>query len=420
MIAGPVQGARLPRLVSPALAVWLGSVCLLALAGWAALAEVDVVVSVPGTARPAGGVVTLRAPASRRIARVMAAEGDWVEAGALVILLADGAADSRWHSGAVALAARRHELSVLRAVVRRLDADGPVGDAAPDEVRLRVQELRARRARLQAELRASVSELEALEARIAAGRQLARIRDARHRAAEDAFARGALSRFELLRVWQETLGQRADLRATEEQAAALRERIAAHRHTVREVLAGERQTLATAIAALQVEIAELEATRAEAGDRRAEARVVAPSAGVLEQLSVSPGERVERGEVMAVIIPTHRPLLFEARVSPGQAAFVQPGQACRIKLDALPFARYGALPCQVESVSRDVVAPERGGGYYLVRVQPAAQALEAGGRPVRLQPGATGWVDLVASRRTVLSFVTEPLRRFAAESLREA
>jgi hemolysin D len=300
-----------------------------------------------------------------------------------------------------------------------IDGDVPLTDAHDDGVRLRLQEQRARHARLRAELRALVSEADVVASRAAAARQLARIRQVRHRAAEEAFERGAVSRFELLRVWQESMAQAADLQAAEQQTAALEQRVAAQRHAVREVQAGDRQALGVAIAALEVEVAELEALRAEAGDRRAETRLVAPAAGVVEQLKVAVGEHVERGETLAVIVPVERPLLFEARVPPGQAAFVHPGQMCRIKLDALPFARYGALHCEVASVSHDVVTGDPGVGYYLVRIRPATERLRAHGRLVQLQPGATAWVDIVASRRSVLSFVTEPLRRFAAESLRE-
>jgi hypothetical protein len=38
---------------------------------------------------------------------------------------------------------------------------------------------------------------------------------------------------------------------------------------------------------------------------------------------------------------------------------------------------------------------------------------------MELRSGATAQVDILAGRRTVLGFVTEPLRRFAGESLRE-
>lgn len=412
---------QVPRWVSPGRAVRLGSLGLLVLAVWAALAEVDVVVSAPAAARPSGGTVALRAPGGRRVTQVLVTDGDTVAAGQLIVLFDDAAAESRWRSATAAWQAKRQLQETLQSVARLLEDDAAINDAAisHEDVRLRLVEQRSRMARLDAELHAMDAELSAVLDRAATARQLLVIKEERYTAAQAAFRRGALSRFELLRVRQEAVAQRADAAATAAQAGVLRARMSAHRNASQEVLAGDRHALAESITSLAVEVAQLQTARAEALERRAESRIVAPIAGVVEQLQVAAGEFLERGEAIAVIVPGHRPLLFEARVAPRQAAFLQTGQGCRIKLDALPFARYGALPCTVEWLSQDVVAADRGPGYYLVRVRPATQRLQADGRPVRLQPGATASVDIVAGRRTVLSFVTEPLRRFAAESLRE-
>jgi HlyD family type I secretion membrane fusion protein len=413
------QDQLIPRWVSPAGAAWLGSASLLILMLWAAWAEVEVVIAAPASARPAGGTVAVRAPASGRVSAVLAADGDSVTAGQLLVVLGDGAGDKRWHASAVALEQKHEQLETLRTVSRLLDDGAPLDGDAPEAVRLRVEESRRRVAKLDDELRALGGELTALHARAAASRQLLRIRQERHRAAEQAFGLGALSRFELLRIWQETLSQRAELQAVLDQVVVMRARIRAQQNAAREILAADRRALASALEAAEVEVAELEAARAEVGDRREDRRIVAQMGGVVEQLALAIGQPVERGETLAMLVPTGRPLLFETRVAPGQAAFLHPGQSCRIKLDALPFARYGSLGCRVETVSHDVVSGDGGPGHYLVRVRPAAEQLQADGRPVRLQPGATAWVDIVAGRRTVLSFVTEPLRRFAAESLRE-
>ncbi|MFU8814547.1 MAG: HlyD family efflux transporter periplasmic adaptor subunit [Pseudomonadales bacterium] len=412
-------GEPVPAWLSPATAVRLGTLCLLVLTLWAALAEVDVVVSAPAAARPSGGTVTLRAPGSRQVRQVLAAAGDTVAAGQVIVLLDDTTAESRWRSATVALQVKRQLRATLQTVAQLLDSDAPLSAGMADDVRLRLVEQRSRMAKLDGELTAMETELSALLDRAATSRQLLVIKEERYRAAQTAFQRGALSRFDLLRVRQEAVAQRADAAANAGHADVLRARIGAHRNARREIASGDRQALAESIDSLKVEVAQLQAARAEAAELRAESRIVAPIAGVVEQLQLAAGEVLERGAVVAVIVPAHQPVVFEARVAPWQAAFLHPLQSCRIKLDALPFARYGALPCTVELLSQDVVAADRGPGYYLVKVRPATQRLQADGQPLRLQPGATASVDIIAGRRTVLSFVTEPLRRFAAESLRE-
>lgn len=392
---------------------------LLTVVVWSAFAEVEIVVTAPAAARPASGIAELRAPDTRSVARVMVEQGQPVAAGDAIIVLESRLLEAQRRSAAQALEARRRALADARAAAQMLE-NGASADLAPTpRARLRVVEHRSRLAQLDAELRAVASELETSRTRGAALRRQLAIRSERYRAAQVALDRGALSHFDMLRARQELLAQRADLDAVLGHVDVLRERLSAQRNVRQGVEAGHRETLMETVAVLEVEVAELETRLAEVDEQRRQGHIAAPIDGVVDQILVAAGDFVQRGEPLGVVVPEDAAVLFETRIAPRQAAFLHTGQACRIKLDSLPFARYGALPCTVALLGRDVVEGGDGPGHYLARVRPAAQELQADGEVVRLQPGATAWVDIIAGRRTVLSFFTEPLRRFARESLRE-
>jgi adhesin transport system membrane fusion protein len=416
--AAEALARALPRYVSPGRIAVIAGALLLSLTAWAALTEVETVVTVPAEARPCGGSAQVRAPVAGRVAAVWVAEGEAVTAGRKLLRLDDAGAHSRWRSARVALEARRRALAEVKAVAEAL-ATGEAQEGADGQVRLRVAQQRARLDRLDAEVAALVRERALLTARAAAGRGLLDIRRERLRGADAGHRRGAVSRFELLRLQQDYLAERAALEALERQAEVLGERETAARSARWEAELSQRQSLEASRRALAVEVAELEAAVAEAAGRDRRQHVRSPVDGVVDRLDVAAGAVVDRGELLAVVVPTERPLVFEARVAPRQAAFLRPGQPCRLKLDALPFARYGVLPCTLERLALDVVSGEAGAAHYRLRVRPAADRLTADGVPVRLQPGATARVDVVAGRRTVLGYLTEPLRRFARESLRE-
>lgn len=412
----PPLAGLLPRALGVRHGVALGSALLAGLLGWAALAEVDIVVTAPAVARPAQGVAELRAPEARSVRRVLVREGSRVAAGSVLLELDREPPDRRWRAASAALEHSRRRRDEDRGLLRALDGGAAAG--LPAAARARLDEHRSRLARLLREADALGAEVATLEATVAAARRQRTLAQARFAAVAAAAAGGAMTRFDRLRA-QEDLWLREDELATATaRLAGLRSRLAAQRHGRDEAAAGFRRGVLESLGATEVEIAELEARLAEADLARRRSRVAAPVAGIVDRLEVATGDFVDRGELLAVVVPERDGLLFEARIRPSQMAFLEPGQACRLKLDALPFARYGALDCRVERLGRDAV-DEDGAGYFVARIRPATAVVEADGELVRLESGATALVDVVAGRRTVLGFVTEPLQRFTREALRE-
>jgi HlyD family type I secretion membrane fusion protein len=406
-----------PRPVPARWPVAVGSALLAALALWAALTRVEVVIAAPVTAELAGGNAQLRSPDARRVIEVRVTEGAEVQAGELLLRLDVAGAEARWRTLRDNVHRRQRDRDRVRAVLVALDGGPEPGEDA-DAMRL-LGEHRARLDALAAEAAALEVELLELDARMGTLERLRQISSERLRAATVAEQRGAISRFELLRVQQDHEHQTVQLDAAIAQRRSLRHRLRAQRHTVQATELNRLEALADQLRGLDRETGELAAGLAEADERRGLGMVRSPVDGVVDALYVAAGDLVERGELLGVVVPVGPPITFEARVPPALMALVRPGQRCRIKLDAAPFARYGTLPCTVARVPRATADVARAPAHYPVRVVPDAAELMVDGRPFALQPGASGWVDLVVGQRSVMSYLTEPLRRFAAESLRE-
>lgn len=409
---------RLPHPISLWRAVLLGSALLLILLVWAALTRVEVVVTAPATARATVGNAELRAPGSHTVAAVHVREGESVGRGQLIAVFESDRVETQWQAARAALAARRRGLADDRAVLRVIDGGG---DAVglPQRVRVRVREHRAALARLDAELASLAAEAQAAAARAGALEALLTVRAERRRAVEAAAAAGAMSGFDVLRSREDHLVSQAQLHAVEGLLSAAGHQQNAQRHARRALDSGLRRALHEAIDSAEVEVLELRGRLTDLAERRRQVRITAPMDAVVHRLHVAAGAFVTQGDELGVLVPQSPELIFETRISPGQSAFVRKGQACRLKLDALPFARFGALPCMVDEFDLDVAESDPGPSHYRVKVRPSAQQLYAEGERVRLQAGATAWVDVIAGQRTVLSFVTEPLWRFTRESLRE-
>jgi membrane fusion protein (multidrug efflux system) len=101
------------------------------------------------------------------------------------------------------------------------------------------------------------------------------------------------------------------------------------------------------------------------------ARVVAPSDGVIDQRGARDGGYVRVGDPLLTLVPTHG-VYVEANFRETQLAHLRPGQAVRLRVDALPGV---ALTGRVETlapasgVSFSAVAPHNATGNFTKIVQ---------------------------------------------------
>jgi HlyD family type I secretion membrane fusion protein len=190
-----------------------------------------------------------------------------------------------------------------------------------------------------------------------------------------------------------------------------------------------------AVQTLQDQLAELEARRnlatlrrqlAEAQLKLERATIKAPVAGTVHALAVrAAGEQVRDAEVICRLVPPETGMLAEIELPAADIAFVHNGQEARVKVDAFPFADYGAVLGSVEYVAPDA-DPQAAGDrkrrpVYIVRVRVddaeflARVAEKQRGRDTRLRPGMTLTAELVNRRETLGALLFKPLRSASGE-----
>jgi len=304
----------------------LGLGLLLLWGTWMLVGEVVLYESAAGARLQAEGTATLRAPVAAVVSRVDASLGDDVPDGAVLVALDD-------EEVALQLAAARSRLAQLRgqrgdhARAGEADALGRQADASAQQAAL---------ARAEAELAEVSVRLEEAEATL--------------RRLEDLSAAGAVGHGEVDRAEAEAEALRARRRAAlGEVRRQASERDRAHatgEATGRRDDATQRGLMAD-IAAAEAEVARLEEARA----RRA---VRAPVGGRVGELAtVVPGQRVEAGSLLAVVVPDGE-LQVWARFSPERAVGrVQPGQGARVRIAGASGGLLGARRATVARVGSE-------------------------------------------------------------------
>ena len=186
------------------------------------------------------------------------------------------------------------------------------------------------------------------------------------------------------------------------------------------------------LAELQTEYAETEEQLASAQEQLTQRSAVlggtqlrAPTDGVVVAVQFNTvGGVLRPGDEVLQMVPTDEKLVVEARVSPAEIAFIRAGQPAAVKFDAYDSAIYGAADGTVTYVSADTLSEKTEDGvetYYRVRLtaDPSKLRPRHPGERIALQPGMTATAEIITGQTTVFRYLTKPILKTAGESLGE-
>ena len=302
-------------------------------------------------------VHTVEAPVSGRIETVEISLGQEVKAGDVLVEFESEEQQFELRETESRLAARRSELElVLRELgieTERLQAERRRADEASEEARTRaeVDEVEARFAQ---------SELE----------QLAPLHDA-----------GLLSLRERLELEAEAERTRTEAEAERQGVESLEAEQKATEKTIQASLARLRREAAAMVGAIEDLEAHVEHLRHDLEERTLRAPIDGLVGWLSDQRS---GAFAAAGQRMAEVVPSGeiRAVAYFPVASLGR---LRPGQPARIRLEAYPWAQFGALRGEVERLATE---PEAG----KIRAELRVDADPAS--PIVLEHGLTGRVEV--------------------------
>ena len=147
--------------------------------------------------------------------------------------------------------------------------------------------------------------------------------------------------------------------------------------------------------------------------------------GVVKNLRANTiGSAVTPGTPLLDLVPIGEQLLFEARLSPADIAYIHPGQAVTIKLSAFDSQVFGELKGTVDRISPDTFRDDlkatgaAAEGFYRVIVRSAQTEFKTKTRTWPILPGMTGSVEIRTGDKTVMDYLLKPMLK-AREAFRE-
>ncbi|MTJ81307.1 MAG: HlyD family type I secretion periplasmic adaptor subunit [Telmatospirillum sp.] len=420
---------------------------------WSVLGEVDIHATAQGRVIPAGKTKPVAALEAASVAAIYVKDGDHVDQGAVLIALdpAGPQADT------ARLTRECLELVVTTARLRAL-LEGREDFTLPDNIGETPALVGTHRQQLRQQLASHRAIIESLELerrqkeaeQLGTGADIQRLEQTVPLLAEQAFAkremaaRGWQSRTEYLRIEQERIDRKQALEVARHKFVENEAAIANVRERLREEEAKFRGGALAQLAEAEQKVASLEQDLVKAEDRRRLYQLKAPSAGVIQQLTVhAAGAVVTQGLPLLMVVPDDGGIAIEAALENKDAGFVHPGQTAEIKVESFPFTRYGTIAGVVQTISRDTVqgpdsdlvqrrqvAPagirdigqptvSQTSPVYVVRVTPLATAMQVDGHDMPLSPGMAVTAEIKTGRRRIIDYVLDPVLRYRDESMRE-
>ena len=147
----------------------------------------------------------------------------------------------------------------------------------------------------------------------------------------------------------------------------------------------------------------------------------APQDGIVLQSNVhTVGGVITPGEAIMLIVPETDHLMVEAKVNPRQIDQVQVGQITMLRFPEFNTRTTPEIKGTVSQVSADTTTDQRTGqSYYTVRIAMPTNAIKKLGKGVKLIPGMPVEAFVQTGERTVISYLTKPLRDQLMRAFRE-
>jgi len=396
---------------------------------WMNWAKIDVVIRGSGKVSPASQVQNIQSLEGGIISEILVAEGQVVEAGQALIKISDVAFSSSFEENRLLYLELVAKVSRLKAEAfdRAFKPDSEVSAEAPHLIKSEKslydsnqQQLKETLSSLEEKISQQKSAL--LEAQ-SKRRQLQRSLDLIQKEIvikKPLKDRGIISEVEFLQLQQREAEFEGEIEAVKFSVPRIESTIEEARFNKQKEKLNFQNNAKKELNEVTAEISRIKETQTALQDRVKRTTLRSPVNGIVQRLYINTiGGVISPGNNILEIVPQEDALLVELNINPADIAYVSVGQFARLKFSAYDFAIHGSLQGIVTFVSADTITNEEGQSFFLVRVKPIKSFLgvKSGELPIKI--GMTAEADIITDKKTILSYLTEPVHRGIDKALRE-
>lgn len=397
---------------------------------WANFATLEEVTKGEGRVIPSSETQVIQSLEGGIVDEILVKEGQRVKTGQILVKLRDVAAASD-------LGENQAKYYGLMATVARLQAEAN-GESVPkfsDDIMKKVPQsvqdemntFRANQLQMQGEisvyqsqLSQKESELRETASRVSDLQRVIALAREKKAAIEPLVARGSAPKLELLDLDSDIAQKETEINSLQSSLPRARAAVGEINARIRDVTSRARADAQVKLSQIMIEVNALKQATGALEDRKTRAEVRSPVDGIVKDMKVTTvGGVVKPGDAFIDIVPVDDQLLVEARVRPGDIAFLRPGQEAVVKISAYDFSVYGGLKANLVDISADTITNEKGESFYRVRLRTKETALKRKGEVLPIIPGMVATADILTGEKTVMEYLLKPFIKTVSESMNE-
>lgn len=147
--------------------------------------------------------------------------------------------------------------------------------------------------------------------------------------------------------------------------------------------------------------------------------VASPTSGIVKGLAVTPGRVISPGDTILEIVPTEGAMMIECKISTHDIGHIKIGDQAKVKVNAYEFTRYGVINGKVAEISASTFLNKDDLPYYKAKVSVDKNYVGDNPNQNQLKPGMTVEVDIMTGKKSVMSYLVNPITRGLKDSFRE-
>ncbi|MEO3707326.1 HlyD family efflux transporter periplasmic adaptor subunit [Trichormus azollae] len=141
--------------------------------------------------------------------------------------------------------------------------------------------------------------------------------------------------------------------------------------------------------------------------------IKAPVAGTIYKIKATKGP-IQSGEELLSILPEGEEMLLEVKVLNRDIGFIRQNMKAKVKLETFPFQEFGVVDGEVLQISPNAVFDKDLGLVFPTRIKFTQHSINLQGKEVEFTPGMTANAEIVTRKKSILTFIVEPItRRFS-------
>ncbi|MBD2362908.1 HlyD family efflux transporter periplasmic adaptor subunit [Anabaena minutissima FACHB-250] len=206
-----------------------------------------------------------------------------------------------------------------------------------------------------------------------------------------------------------------DIAAQVQEIRQVEEAYQAARSQVQRVASERQSEILTQINKRQEELTNISGQLEQARKETDGETIKAPVAGTIYKIKATKGP-VQAGEELLSILPEGEEILLEVKVLNRDIGFIQKGMKAKVKIATFPFQEFGTIDGEVVQVSPNATIDKDLGLVFPTRIKLKKHSLNVRGEEVAFTPGMAATGEIVTRKKSILTFIIEPVTRRFSEA----